>query len=136
MVSSAKLPDGWQPIIDGALAAAKSAHEERNRVVHDRWMKEDVSPRGWQRLRAAKGAIGFKARRNEQPRSWCRRTTRSCAFGRDSARLGLHCGALLPWLRGSEFPEFEDTLARQRQLVADDFKLLPDGGARVRRDDA
>jgi hypothetical protein len=62
MLANTELPEYVKTAGRAALDDTLAADELRNRVVHDRWLRDTDDPSGmaYQRQRIAKGTIGFK----------------------------------------------------------------------------
>jgi hypothetical protein len=62
MLANTELPEHVKTAGRAALDDTLAADEPRNRVVHDRWLRDTDDPSGmaYQRQRIAKGTIGFK----------------------------------------------------------------------------
>lgn len=133
MLRKAELPADWEAVGFDALGAAKAAHEERNRLIHDQWMSDAESddPTSLMQLRADRRSLGFKV---------TSRTLTDVVEGITSLTRGtiriqhLHFAltGLLASFSGSGSPAPTEG---DRRVVQGDFDLLPDGSYRLNADE-
>lgn len=143
MLKHAGLAPELHEATGAALMAAAAANEERNRVVHDMWMRVDFgSPRSeaeptWLSFRSVKGALGAVP----TPRDVTYVDDVLDRLQRAQARIFALRSALwevLPFFKGSALATgFSDLGKREGRLdqwiliMSDSFDLTPDGGIRA-----
>ena len=130
MLSNSGVPDRWQTAGDDALVAAKAAHKERNRVVHDMWLpagQGDDDLASWDVHQAQKKTLSFKA----TPKSLtdvARTLNRLSRANQRVSNLGFGMVSLVLFPGGG--PELADDATLS--IVEDKFDLIANGGARPR----
>ena len=134
MLRRAALPGEWEAAATGAVSAARLAHRERNRLVHDQWLAEveDGDFKGWNRIKAVKHSLGGTA----TPQTLSDVKEVVAELHHASIRINqllFALSGLLPVYRGSgaTVPTDDD-----RRFVEGDFEIMSDGGARLRNSTA
>jgi hypothetical protein len=128
MLSNSGVSDRWRTAGDDALIAAKVAHKERNRVVHDMWLpagRGDDDLASWDVHQAQKKTLSFKA----TPKSLtdvARTLNRLSRANQRVSNLGFGMVSLVLFPGGG--PELAD--AATLSIVEDKFDLIANGGAR------
>jgi hypothetical protein len=128
MLSNSGVSDRWQTAGDDALIAAKAAHKERNRVVHDMLLPagqgdDDLS--SWNVHQAQKKTLSFKA----TPKALtdvARTLNRLSRANQRVSNLGFGMVSLVLLPGGG--PELADDATLS--IVEDKFDLTANGGAR------
>jgi hypothetical protein len=128
MLSNSGVSDRWQTAGDDALIAAKAAHKERNRVVHDMLLPagqgdDDLS--SWNVHQAQKKTLSFKA----TPKALtdvARTLNRLSRANQRVSNLGFGMVSLV--LPPGGGPELADDVTLS--IVEDNFDLIANGGAR------
>ena len=128
MLSNSGVSDRWKTAGDDALIAAKAAHKERNRVVHDMLLPagqgdDDLS--SWNVYQAQKKTLSFKV----TPKSLtdaARTLNRLSRANQRVSNLGFGMVSLVLLPDGG--PELADDAILS--IVEDKFDLTANGGAR------
>jgi hypothetical protein len=128
MLSNSGVSDRWQTAGDDALVAAKAAHKERNRVVHDMWFPAepgDDDLASWDEHQAQKKTLSFRA----TPKSLtdvARTLNRLSRANQRVSNLGFGMVSLVLLPGGGRELADDATLS----IVEDKFDLIENGGAR------
>ena len=128
MLSNSGVPDRWQTAGDDALIAAKAAHKDRNRVVHDMWIpagQGDDDLASWNLHQAQEKTPSFKAT-PESLTDAARTLNRLSRANQRVSNLGFGMASLVQLPGGG--PELADDATLS--IVEDKFELIANGGAR------
>ncbi|WP_088315014.1 hypothetical protein [Kineosporia sp. R_H_3] len=113
------------------LDAAKTANVERNRVVHDMWLRHSVDPEKWMAFTKVKGSVGMRAKGDPKDLEYIRAVRDR--LRRVHLRMTILIFALqdeLPFFRGGRLEMGEKERLEQMAVLQDRFEMTA-GGAVV-----